>query len=111
MREPWLESGRLLDAIERELRALDLWEAVPPAPAALESGQPFCYDTLEANQWLQWVFLPRMRALIAAGAPLPTTCHVAEYLEEFYRESGLPVVGLIRAVRAIDQLLSAPRLA
>ena len=38
MREPWLESGRLLDAIERELRALDLWEAAPPARAALESS-------------------------------------------------------------------------
>ncbi|WP_258876037.1 YqcC family protein, partial [Pseudomonas aeruginosa] len=31
------------------------------APEALASPEPFCVDTLALEQWLQWIFLPRMK--------------------------------------------------
>ena len=53
----------LLIDLEGALRSRLLWDADEPSPEALASTQPFCIDTLDFPQWLQFVFLPRMRAL------------------------------------------------
>jgi len=57
--------------IERELRVLGLWASAPPSPVALASAEPFCVDTLEFEEWLQWIFLPRMKAILEDNQPLP----------------------------------------
>lgn len=59
--------------IERELRLLGWWESQAPSAAALASQEPFCVDTLSFEQWLQWIFLPRMAFLLEQGAALPET--------------------------------------
>ena len=50
----------LLD-IEAEMRRINLWQITPPAPEALPSLVPFCHDTLYLEEWLPWVFLPKMK--------------------------------------------------
>lgn len=50
--------------IERELRVLGWWSESPPSAQALASREPFCVDTLEFQQWLQWIFLPRMKVIL-----------------------------------------------
>ena len=55
--------------IERELRVLGWWQEQAPSAEALASQEPFCVDTLTFEQWLQWIFLPRMKQLLEAGAP------------------------------------------
>jgi uncharacterized protein YqcC (DUF446 family) len=58
--------------LEAELQVQKLWSAVAPDPKALESTTPFMYDTLKLHEWLQWVFIPRLRAVIDAKGGLPT---------------------------------------
>lgn len=69
-------------AVEQELRQLQLWEAAPPAPERLASEVPFCHDTLEFTQWLQWIFVPRLRAVLEGGHALPTACAIAPIAED-----------------------------
>ena len=57
--------------IERELRLLGWWSAQAPSAEALASQEPFCVDTLSFAQWLQWIFLPRMKLIIESDAVLP----------------------------------------
>ena len=45
-----------LNALELGLRDLGLWSDARPEPEALASTMPFCYDTLELEQWLQFIF-------------------------------------------------------
>lgn len=45
----------LLSELEDELRQLGWWEQQAPSAQALQSQQPFCVDTLEFSQWLQWI--------------------------------------------------------
>ncbi|MEG9488561.1 YqcC family protein [Mannheimia indoligenes] len=71
----------LLD-LEIALRVNQLWEATPPSPEALANEQPFCVETLTPTQWLQWVFIPRMRAILEATADLPRNFAITPYLEE-----------------------------
>lgn len=92
--------------IEIELRQLGVWEAVPPPLEALQSTQPFCVDTLEFTQWLQFVFVERMKVIIENDHPFPAVSGVAPMAEEHFRgrpESGLV---LIRELQEIDRLLS-----
>lgn len=58
-----------LQAIETQLKQSGLWQAVAPNSAAFASTEPFCVDTMTPLQWLQWIFLPRMQALLDAAAP------------------------------------------
>lgn len=93
----------LLDSIERELKSQSLWEEAPPTLEALSSTNPFCYDTLEIHQWLQWVLLPRIRALLDGGRPLPTECDIASYAEVVYENADEEKLKLIAAIRAFDR--------
>ncbi|AWM60693.1 YqcC family protein [Stutzerimonas stutzeri] len=92
--------------IERELRVLGLWGIEPPTPDALASVEPFCVDTLRFEQWLQWIFLPRMKAIVEADLPLPAASGICAMAEVVYREAR--VVGLLDALRDFDALIESP---
>lgn len=98
-------AGQLL-LIERELRVLGAWESTPPAPQALASREPFCVDTLRFEQWLQWIFLPRMKVTLEAGAALPAASGILAMAEVVYRDSPSRVAGLLEALKAFDLLIS-----
>ena len=96
----------LLGELELALRAAGLWEAVLPDHAALESDQPFCVDTLRLPQWLQWVFLPRMRALLDARAPLPPRCGIAAMAEMYFLgQQGSAIERIIELLAEIDRVV------
>lgn len=93
-----------LNELEQELKAQNLWQAESPSAEALASREPFAIDTLSLPQWLQFVFIPRMRALIRAEAPLPQGFSIAPYAEEFYRSELLQRTALLTLLRQIDEL-------
>lgn len=70
-----------LHLIETLLREQGQWQAVAPDASVFESTQPFCMDTLEPFEWLQWVLIPRMHALLDGNHPLPVSFAVAPYYE------------------------------
>ncbi|MCZ4060334.1 YqcC family protein [Pantoea sp. LMR881] len=70
-----------LEQLEAVMREHDLWQETTPAASAFESREPFCLDTLEPLEWLQWVLIPRMHALVAAQQPLPQNLAIAPYFE------------------------------
>ena len=70
-----------LHAIEALLREKNVWQGVAPESSAFASTQPFCLDTLAPLEWLQWVLIPRMHALLDSGQPLPQSFAVTPYYE------------------------------
>ncbi|WP_404363442.1 YqcC family protein [Marinobacter sp.] len=94
-------------AVEAEMRRLGLWSDHPPSPASLQSSQPFCVDTLEFHEWLQFIFLPRMKVIIEEDRELPVTSGIAPMAEEAFRDRPEIFRGLNRELQAIDQLLSS----
>lgn len=67
--------------LEQILRDYQLWQQNAPHPQAMQSDQPFCLDTLHPLEWLQWVFIPRLTAMIDSGSPLPGNLAIAPYFE------------------------------
>ena len=95
----------LLQAVEKELRAMQLWEEQMPSAEALASDQPFALDKLSFNQWLQFIFLPKMAEIVETASALPESCSVAPMAEEFYRAEQVDAISLIRHLAAIDALI------
>ena len=95
--------------IEIELRELDLWEHEPLPDEAFQSTQPFCLDTMAFTQWLQFVFLDRMKMLVEADRPLPAVSGIAPMAEEHFRGREESGDSLIRALEEMDQLLSGAK--
>lgn len=96
--------------IEAELKAMGFWTETPPSEAALASTQPFCVDTLSLPEWLQYIFLPRMRTLLEADLTLPAECGIAPIAEEFFKQTCANGQYIIALLEQVDQLLSGVEL-
>ncbi|NPE54927.1 YqcC family protein [Dickeya dadantii] len=93
-----------LFAIEHALKASPLWQPSAPDEAAFASQEPFCIDTMAAEQWLQWIFLPRMHALLDSGAPLPARLAILPYFEVAFDGRSDDVGELLAQLGALDAL-------
>lgn len=91
--------------IERELRALGWWQTQAPSAQALSSQQPFCVDTLSFEQWLQWIFLPKLKQLLETGADLPCASGIQPMAEQVYGGQADKVRVLIKLLGEFDQLI------
>ena len=98
----------LLADLENELQQLGWWQTQSPSIHALQSEQPFCVDTIEFAQWLQWEFVPRMRSILLSDHPLPTQCGIHEMAEVVYREQSGSVASLFECLKQIDTTISTP---
>ena len=92
--------------IERELRAQGWWSDQPPSEESLASQQPFCVDSMAFEQWLQWIFLPRMKRLLEAGAELPAVSGIQPMAEQVYAQRLEQAAVLIRLLGGFDQLIA-----
>jgi len=75
-----------LHNLQQAMQKLGLWQTMPPQDSAFLSSQPFALDTMAAHEWLQWIFIPRMYALLESGQPLPQQIAVVPYVEEALKE-------------------------
>lgn len=106
MNEKHSQVAALLIDLECVLRNMDLWDSERPSEAALESKQPFCVDTLEFEQWLQFIFIERMSIIVEQQLPLPEQCGLAPMAEERFRGSPHKPTALIAHLEEIDRTLS-----
>lgn len=99
----------LLIELENELKQQQLWSTVAPQPAAMASTVPFCYDTMALEQWLQFIFLPRMQALLDAKSALPNKISVLPVATEAFKAHGVRVMPLLGIIARIDSTLSGSK--
>ena len=91
--------------IERELRTQGWWDDVPPSAEGLSSVEPFSVDTLDFHQWLQWVFLVKMKQILEHDLPLPNASGILEMAEMVYADRPQESLGLRDALKKFDQLI------
>jgi uncharacterized protein YqcC (DUF446 family) len=101
-----VELRSLLVQLEAELRSNNLWAQTAPAVAALGSTQPFACDTLQFNEWLQFIFMPRLLSLLERRAPLPQQCDISPMAELFFQGMGCDSKRLLTLIGTIDRLIT-----
>jgi uncharacterized protein YqcC (DUF446 family) len=92
--------------IERELRVLGMWKAVPPSDEDLSSREPFCVDTLDFDQWLQWIFLPRMKTILEQDLALPSASGILEMAQMVYASQIAQTRTLLALLAEFDRLIT-----
>ncbi len=96
---------QLLRLLEQEMQARELWRRTPPSATALASPEPFCVDTLDFCEWVQWIMIPRFDALIRHQQPLPTSSDIATMAEEAFRGVGNDTTRILELITRIDSTL------
>lgn len=94
----------LLNNLTQALKQHNRWQDARPDDKALSSTQPFCYDSLSFEQWLQFILIERFEVMIANEMPLPRNIAIipmAEDVFDLHHEADL-----LNAVADIDSLLS-----
>ncbi len=103
------EVSQILVEIRIEMQAIDLWAALPPSDEALSSSQPFCVDTMEFSQWVQWLLIPRLEQMIAREMPLPQNSQIHPMAEEVFKQLEEDTDRLLGLLEQLDSLLSTTR--
>ncbi|MBL4882391.1 MAG: YqcC family protein [Oleispira sp.] len=97
----------VLQTLQKTMLAADHWSDTGISTKALASQQPFCLDTMNFSQWLQFVFISRMQILIDAEQVLPRLAKgqgLEPMASEFYKSTdGDRAIMLL--IRQLDDLL------
>lgn len=96
----------LLLSIEAEMRLLSLWEATPPDEGALSSLMPFCHDTLRFEQWLQWVFLPKMKQVLETEEDFPASSDISPLAEFSLQQLPQQTDQLLALIQQFDDFIN-----
>ncbi|MFB3116783.1 MAG: YqcC family protein [Gammaproteobacteria bacterium] len=91
--------------VEATLRINGKWDETRPSSSELASEQPFCMDTLAFEQWLQWVFLPRMKNDLEKTKPLPATSSIFVYAQECLHKNDPHTGSLLELIKIFDELI------
>ncbi|MBE0363405.1 hypothetical protein PULV_a0838 [Pseudoalteromonas ulvae UL12] len=97
--------AQLLNELESALKAAKLWQPQAPSQAALLSSAPFCCDTLSFSQWLQFIFIEKMRFMIAAKVPLPTSIALLPMAEQSWSAQSEDYTVLLAIVAQLDNTI------
>ncbi len=92
--------------LEATLRTSGKWDRQPPPESALASTQPFAIDTLRFEQWLQWIFLPRIKGILEQRRPLPGKSGIFTYAREYLEKNDPPARNLLELVKRFDDLIA-----
>lgn len=73
-----------IDQIEQEMRRAGLWQDAPLSPEQYQFSRAFGMDTMAYSQWLQFIFIPRVRQIIETRGQFPASSSVgAQAVREF----------------------------
>lgn len=92
--------------VEANLRICGKWQKNQPTMHDLASDSPFCADTLSLEQWLQWVFLPRMKQILECQQPLPAKSGIFEYAKGALPASDPASGRLLVLLKCFDDLIA-----
>ncbi|WP_250885746.1 YqcC family protein [Shewanella jiangmenensis] len=102
------ELASLLVQLELSLKHHGLWQSAAPSAAALASSAPFCCDTLSFEQWLQFIFIPRVNALLDAGHTLPRPMALLPMAEHVWAAKP-ELTPLVQLIALLDDTVNASR--
>lgn len=96
----------LLDELTRVLKSLNLWQTQQPNKAELSSSTPFCCDTLAFEQWLQFIFIPKLTIMINEQQSLPANISLTPMAEESFKHLAVNTKSLLDVIQKIDKTLT-----
>lgn len=96
----------LMRQLESSLRTQNLWQSQRPSEHALASTEPFAIDTLNFSQWLQFIFIEKISALLQLDLALPSAMAVAPMATEYFKMQSCESAEIIAIITRIDLIIN-----
>ncbi|MEZ9514652.1 YqcC family protein [Vibrio splendidus] len=93
----------LLQQLEQQMRQCALWSILPPSDEALASVEPFAIDLLQPEEWLQWIFIVKINAMMDAQMSLPKGFAIHPYFGEVWKNEA-EKAELLVTIQSIDEV-------
>ncbi|MDN2667666.1 pseudouridine synthase [Vibrio lentus] len=93
----------LLQQLEQQMRQCSLWSDVSPSDEALSSVEPFAIDSLQPEEWLQWIFIVKINAMMDAQMSLPKGFAIHPYFGEVWKNEA-EKAELLVTILSIDEV-------
>jgi uncharacterized protein YqcC (DUF446 family) len=95
-----------LNTVEAEMKRIGMWQSKPLTPEQMNFSQAFAGDTMAFEQWLQFIFVPRVRSIIASKGKFPAHSQVSdqafrEWMMYDQRPEVEPLIALLRQFDAL----------
>jgi uncharacterized protein YqcC (DUF446 family) len=98
--------GDRITAIEAEMKRIGWWREEPLPPEMYHFTQAFAMDTMPYAYWLQFIFIPRVHAIIAERGQFPPSSSVGiQAIREFDGQD--EAVDLVHLLCEFDALFRA----
>ena len=97
----------LVVKLEHSLREARLWSSNCLSEEALRSKLPFALDAISFEQWLQFVFIPKMTEIVNTRNPLPSNLELLPMAEQSLSVAN-NLSEVIEVIRQIDQVFTKP---
>ncbi len=99
------EVAKKIQAIEEEMKRIGFYQTEPLRDEQWNFKEAFAMDTMAYQQWLQFVFIPRVKEIIESNGEFPKTSMVGvQAMREF---NGDPSAGkLISMLGEFDRMFA-----
>ncbi len=101
---PYEVVAQKLNAIEAEMRRIGFWQDKPLDPEQYDFRAAFAGDTMAFTQWLQFIFIPNVRAIIAKQGTFPASSQVGAYAVREFDTYGEDAYRLTALLSEFDRL-------
>lgn len=95
----------LLKSLTQTLQAQGLWESEPISETIIHrantEGVPFAYNVMPLEQWLQFIFIPKMETIIESDLPLPASLCLLPVAEQQLGPAHREVLKVISKIDAL----------
>ena len=95
----------LIIKLEHCLREAKLWSKIAPSPESLQSKLPFAVDVMSFEQWLQFIFIPKMSQLVSDHSALPHSLKLLPMAEQSFGLSNRHT-GVLEVINQIDLIFA-----
>ncbi|MBU2917707.1 YqcC family protein [Psychrosphaera sp. F3M07] len=100
------QCASLLAQLTIDLKQCNLWSNETPSMDQLSSTEPFAVDTLRFEQWLQFIFIPKMTDLVNNKTNLPSNMNIYPMADESLKHKNKTITPLLATIKSLDQLIS-----
>jgi uncharacterized protein YqcC (DUF446 family) len=91
--------------IEHEMKRIGYWQNDPLRPEQYQFRMAFALDTMAFSQWLQFIFIPRVKNLLETGEKFPPDSdNAAQAVREFDGDD--EAQGLVALLSEFDEIIS-----
>ncbi|MBE7215132.1 YqcC family protein [Shewanella benthica] len=104
----YIKTTQKLQELEEELKRRSLWSLEVPSAEAMADTSPFSCEAMSFESWVQFIFIPKMRALIASRQVLPNNIAIAPMAHHVWNDVKERHT-LIMIFDDLDKFLSEPR--